>query len=401
MENILLSVIVPIYNVEAYVEKCIESIIVQTYRNLQIILVDDGSSDNSGAICDYYSKYDSRITTIHKKNEGLVEARKTGASLAQGEYIINVDGDDWIERERFQILTNAIRKYDADIIHLDGYYSDSSSGSTLISHKELNGYFTQMDFLECLLHGYIKKNCFHIPLAHNMWCLAVKASLYREIQFDVPKQVTHMEDAIFWWLSLLRIKNILLIKNPTYHYLQRDDSMTSMMGYRDINGILISYEMLKKRGSYMGKHFQLGLLYFFTRGLLVTDYSIFMRRNYEYLFPFSQVKKGSRIAIYGSGKFGCRLVREVLKTFEFSLMMWVDRKANIKLDFPVKVKSKEELLKCEVDYVVVAIIDYDIACVVKNDLIRMGIENEKIALIDANVVTEENLNMIVDSMGID
>ena len=97
MEKFQISIIVPIYNVEKYVRQCIESIINQTYKNIQIILVDDGSTDTSGLICDEYASIDDRIEVIHKKNGGLDSARKAGIAIASGKYVGYVDGDDWIE----------------------------------------------------------------------------------------------------------------------------------------------------------------------------------------------------------------------------------------------------------------------------------------------------------------
>ncbi len=100
------SVIVPIYNAEKYLNKCLESIIGQTYKNLEIILVDDGSSDNSPTICDAWAQIDSRIRVIHKKNGGVSSARNAGIDLAQGDYIGFVDADDWIEPNMYEVLIN-------------------------------------------------------------------------------------------------------------------------------------------------------------------------------------------------------------------------------------------------------------------------------------------------------
>ena len=97
LQDPLISIIVPVYNVERYLVKCLDSIVNQTYQNLQIILIEDGSSDNSGKICDDYSKKDQRISVIHKRNEGLSAARNEGLDIAEGEYIGFVDSDDYIE----------------------------------------------------------------------------------------------------------------------------------------------------------------------------------------------------------------------------------------------------------------------------------------------------------------
>ena len=111
----LISVIVPIYNVEEYLNECVDSILNQTYKNLEIILVDDGSTDKSGIICDDYAKIDSRIKVIHKKNGGLSDARNVGIDRALGEFIIFIDSDDYIDHSMCEILLAYASKYDVDI----------------------------------------------------------------------------------------------------------------------------------------------------------------------------------------------------------------------------------------------------------------------------------------------
>ena len=106
--NPMISVIVPIYNVEKYLARCVDSIVNQTYKNLEIILVDDGSPDRCPQMCDDYAEKDSRIKVIHKKNGGLSDARNAGMAVATGEYISFIDSDDWIETSMFELLLNNI-----------------------------------------------------------------------------------------------------------------------------------------------------------------------------------------------------------------------------------------------------------------------------------------------------
>ena len=115
MNEKLVSVIVPIYNVEAYLNRCIDSIVNQTYKNLEILLIDDGSTDYSGKICDEYAKKDKRITTIHKKNGGLSDARNVGIEKANGKYITFVDSDDYIDIDYIEYLYSLIKKYKTNI----------------------------------------------------------------------------------------------------------------------------------------------------------------------------------------------------------------------------------------------------------------------------------------------
>ena len=112
-EKALISIIIPVYKVEKYLEKCIQSVINQTYENLQIILVDDGSPDNCGKICVEYAKKDHRIEVIHKSNGGLSDARNKGLEIAKGEYIGFVDSDDYIESDMYEVLYNLLKQYNA------------------------------------------------------------------------------------------------------------------------------------------------------------------------------------------------------------------------------------------------------------------------------------------------
>ena len=116
------SVIIPVYNVEKYLKECIQSVLRQTYKNLEIILVDDGSKDNSGNICDEYAKRDERIKVIHKKNGGLSDARNAGIDICTGEYIAFLDSDDFIEEDMYEFLVKNLEKAKADISICQVYY---------------------------------------------------------------------------------------------------------------------------------------------------------------------------------------------------------------------------------------------------------------------------------------
>ena len=115
LEQPLISIIVPVYKVEKYLKRCVDSILTQTYQNMEVILVDDGSPDNCGAICDRYKETDNRVVVIHKKNGGLSDARNAAIPLAKGEYISFIDSDDWVSSYYVEHLYEAVAKCDADI----------------------------------------------------------------------------------------------------------------------------------------------------------------------------------------------------------------------------------------------------------------------------------------------
>ena len=116
MKKYLVSIIIPVYNIKNYITKCIESVISQSYKNLEIILVDDGSSDESGLICDNYAKSDNRIKVIHKKNGGLSDARNVAIDVAKGDFIYFIDGDDYIHHNSISVLIEAYNNTQSDIV---------------------------------------------------------------------------------------------------------------------------------------------------------------------------------------------------------------------------------------------------------------------------------------------
>ena len=130
----MLSVIIPVYQAEQVLEKCIDSVLAQSFQDLEIILVDDGSTDRSGVICDNYAKQDSRIKVIHKKNAGVSAARNSGLSLASGEYIAFVDSDDYLEPNMYQSMMDKMLKYNCDVVMCD-CIKDFSDYSEVYTHN--------------------------------------------------------------------------------------------------------------------------------------------------------------------------------------------------------------------------------------------------------------------------
>lgn len=127
-QETLLSVIIPVYNVEEYLAKCVDSILNQTYRNLEVILVNDGSKDGSGSICDDFVQKDSRVRVIHKENGGLSSARNAGMDAAKGEYISFIDSDDWIETDSYEHLLGLMEKYQVKLVCGGNWDVDGATG---------------------------------------------------------------------------------------------------------------------------------------------------------------------------------------------------------------------------------------------------------------------------------
>ena len=219
------SIIIPIYNVEKYLIQCIESAISQTYKNIEIILVDDGSPDLSPSICDKYALNDTRIKVIHKKNGGLVSARQAGVKEATGDYIINLDGDDWISLNYCQNMAKIIAKYHPDIV-LCGHYKEFPDTDRIkcpLPYKY--GYYTRAD-LEEYVYPILLQDSFGHSFSLTLWGKATIASIQRQQQLNVDPAITIGEDCACMAPCLLEAQSIFIMEECMYHYRQNPKSMT-------------------------------------------------------------------------------------------------------------------------------------------------------------------------------
>ncbi len=216
----LINIIVPVYNTEKYIRKCLDSIINQTYRNLEIILVDDGSTDSSGDICDEYAQIDARIKVIHKENGGVSSARNAGLDIctAEGDFVAFVDSDDWLELNMYEILLEQIHLYNADIAtcKISIEYSDNSR----IVHKKLksNICFSAQD-KEALIKNFLNRKIYTSSANDKLYNI----KLFSEIRFPANQ---FYEDNYLVLEILLRAKKIVVGYDSFYHYRQNNNSIT-------------------------------------------------------------------------------------------------------------------------------------------------------------------------------
>lgn len=209
----MISVIVPVYNVEKYLERCIDSILKQTYSDLEILLIDDGSSDNSGKICDEYAKKDNRIKVIHKKNGGISDVRNVGIENAKGDYIGFVDSDDYIADDMFETLYKLSNENNADISIVSFYEMYNGKLIGVRDDKTL----TKMDKQEALKELLIDTN-----IQSYMWNKLFKKELFDNLRFPLGK---NFEDIATVLLIFERANKVVLLQDPKYYYLRRDDSI--------------------------------------------------------------------------------------------------------------------------------------------------------------------------------
>lgn len=227
MNEQIISVIIPVYKVEPYLRKCLDSVVGQTYRNLEIILVDDGSPDNCGAICDEYAAKDGRIKVIHQQNAGLSAARNAGLRIASGEYLGFVDSDDWIEPEMFGTLLNGLRDTSTDIA-VCGRYEEYKDHKVPYCWPEVQVLDTEQALGELLRNDRMQ---------NLVWDKLYRKGLFEEVWF--PEGKTFEDMAVMHWL-FLRAKKVVCLPAVMYHYLHRAESI---VGDVSLKNRLNHYEM--------------------------------------------------------------------------------------------------------------------------------------------------------------
>ena len=217
-----ITVIVPVYNVEHYLSKCLDSILKQTYQNLEIIVVNDGSTDNSGGICQEYAQKDSRIIYIEKENGGLSDARNAGLDRMTGSYVTFVDSDDWIEQDYVEVLYNKLTEYQADV-SVGNYYSYNEDEGMYYFHINGDSYYEKVfDNVSIFENLYESQEMKSFALI-SAWGKLYKASLFDYIRFDKGKLG---EDGYMNQKLYLLVQKVIYINQGLYAYRQRSGSIT-------------------------------------------------------------------------------------------------------------------------------------------------------------------------------
>lgn len=222
-----LSVIVPVYHVEKYLSECIESIINQTFQDMEIILVDDGGDDLCPRICDEYAERDTRIHVVHKKNGGLVSARKAGLKIATGKYIAFVDGDDYIDRTMYEFLYKKAIETNADIV-AEGFEILFPDKCEIWKDDVSEGFYNKEE-LEKKIYPVMMchDNMLKRNVAPAIWCKIFKKELILQVLPRLDEEIKDGEDAAVTYVCLFHAQNAFFSKNSShYKYRVNDVSMS-------------------------------------------------------------------------------------------------------------------------------------------------------------------------------
>lgn len=229
----MISVIIPVYNVAEYISQCLKSILTQTYMELEIILIDDGSTDASGEICDEYARKDSRIKVIHQKNKGAAAAKNAGLQAATGEYLSFVDSDDFLEPDAYRYMVDLIRKYDVDIVQCS--YRDVFKNYA-VEHILQRTILNQIDFLALFTEDWT---------CALLWDKLYKKTLFDGILFETGHKI---DDEYFTYLGVMNAEKILRDNHIVYNYRKRASSvMYSPSSAQQIISDRIDYLVKRKK----------------------------------------------------------------------------------------------------------------------------------------------------------
>ena len=240
------SIIVPIYNVSQYLNECLESIQNQTFGDFECVLVDDGSTDNSSAICDSFVDRDPRFLVIHKENGGLVSARKAGAEASSGDYIFNVDGDDYIKSDMLKTMADIIEQHNPEAV----YFGCQLFGGN-INHRVFNACSTGLyegSEIDRLRHTYLyDPNSIGInsgTVLFNIWAKCIRRTLYVQCQEKVPNDIVSGEDTVFTMCLSRVIKRVYVSDYCGYCYRQNNASIEHQFSLKNFEKLYRVYETL-------------------------------------------------------------------------------------------------------------------------------------------------------------
>ena len=351
------SIIVPIYNVEAELRKCVSSILAQTYKDIEVILVDDGSPDNCGAICDEFACKDARIVVIHKENGGLVNARKSGLERSTGRFISYVDGDDWIEEDFIQNLIDCQQKYNVDIVAA-GFSKDIGDISDEHANVIPSGLY---DKQRMIAEVYPRMICagpyFYFGVCSYVWNKLFKKELLYDCQMAVDPRISIGEDTSVVYSVLLKSNSLYISDNASYHYYQKAFSMLKSMGSLEkekekigwLNNYLVN--SLKDTPS---EYNMTGQIERYIDSLRIIRYGETKDPSQNRFF---NVDSATRVAIFNSGIVGQNIYSIYTTKKIAPITGWFDKDAVFYQAHGLNVKDFDEIPNTEFDKIIIANLD--------------------------------------------
>ena len=379
---VLLSVIVPIYNSKDYLSRCLDSILKQTLEDMEIIFVDDGSTDSSPAILQEYAKKDPRIRVITKKNQGLVAARKTGVKEAAGKYIGYVDSDDWIEPDMYETLCQYAQSNQADMV-TSGYIFEGNYVS--IHYDEIpEGLYEgeNMDFLR--ENGIYNLKARDVGIRSPLCFKIFLAETFREAQLRIPDEISLYEDKLCVVSYLLRCSRVYVLRKAFYHYIIHKESMINKPDCQYLSKVNAAYQYLITLYNHplFTKSMRLQTELYVTEMLYkgINSRMGFENKNLLWIDPYwlRELPYGAKVALYGGGQLGQAYHRQLGGREDLIFAGCMDAGWEKFQEDPLTIVSPKDLPETEYDVVVITIKNQTKAREVKEQLMEAGVPEHKI-----------------------
>lgn len=377
-----ISVIIPVYNGETHLSRCIESVRMQTHKNLQIILIDDGSMDNSLVICQQFAQLDPRIEVYHTENRGLVAARKYGLTLATGAYIGFTDADDYIDAEMFYILLQKIIETDADFVH-SGYIEEI--GDIQKNVYDFDESIINMGDTYCrnnILKKYILGRKDENYISSSIWSKLFKREFIKKCYSPLPNEQQYGEDLLCLCRCILESHRIVLIKKAMYHYVIGENTL-SHLKYDEymIKEVRLWNCFINILQEYNCYEFLKGSAYYFLKNRMIdvisADSSIKIPIPQFYYKDLDLIRH-KKIVIFGAGKVGRDYYTQISKYQYCEIAAWIDSNwYEYHFDY-AEVVNIEKVLSIQWDLVIIAVKDKVIGMEIMDLLVKMGVDIEKI-----------------------
>lgn len=391
MSQKLVSVVVPVYNVEAYLPDCVDSILAQTYSDLQVILVDDGSTDGSAGICDAYAEKDERVCVFHQENQGTAAARKNGVHKAQGEYLCFVDADDVAAPEMVKFFVESIG--DCDVV-TSGCISKHLDGTETIRFDAIaEGTYEMPEQLDEFLENMIMiKGSYKDGILPFVWGKMYRTHMMKEVINVSDPTLFYDEDRVLMLHYMLKCNAIRVTHETHYEYRLRSDSAVNSIHPDMLRNLHALYKSLEKAFANHPKKDDLMRqlqMFVVSRLHIIPKWMGFCpeARMVRYLFQPYMDLRGKKIVLYGAGVVGKDYYLQLQAAPQVEVVLWADKNWKDYRESRYVVDSPEKVIETEFDFLLVAVNNPKVAEEIKNDWISKGIPGEKILWI-APVVLE-------------
>ncbi len=375
----LISIIVPIYNAEKHLNKCLKSILAQTYKNFELILINDGSTDASKELCEDYARQDDRIKLFNQENKGVLSARLRGIKEVKGSFIGWVDADDWIEKEYFENLIQLQMSTGADIIAAT-HFHDIGNDHLIVKNSLKSGIYCPINILDQILYT---GRFFEYGITPHLVSKLFKTDLLKHI-CAIDDNIIAGDDAAILYPTILEAETICVTELCGYHYIQHPQSITKKTYSNEIDRIdlLINYLSAQFAKKNVLNIMQKQLTAYRNYLLALRQIEVFDQNNHNdvILMPYGGIHKGEKVIIYGAGVLGQKIYQYLKREEKVSVEDWVDKNYELYRTRGFSVNPPEKILDklSYIDYIIIANITETIAESIKSFLVEMDVPATKI-----------------------